>query len=194
MDSIFAASIQCKSVAIRNGSQFSNKAFKYGGDYVKFGAREIEEMKKPAAFWAFLILGITIGGIFMVGKVRAQSERVDRSISVGYYYKVKWGYQDEFLELFKKNHYPLLEAQVKAGRLLRVEAFVPRFHGDGRSDWTFMTVLTFKDWQAFGDSSVEAELIKRMYPDQEKYRKEEQRRFELLEAHWDVPLKAAPMK
>ena len=31
---------------------------------------------------------------------------------VEYYYKVKWGYADEFLTLFKKNHYPLLKKQV----------------------------------------------------------------------------------
>jgi len=28
-----------------------------------------------------------------------------------------------------------------------------------------------------------------MFPDQETYKKEEQRRFEILEAHWDLPLK-----
>jgi hypothetical protein len=32
-----------------------------------------------------------------------------------------------------------------------------------------------------------------MYPDQEKFRKEEQHRFSLLEAHWDVPLKEIEM-
>ena len=27
---------------------------------------------------------------------------------VEYYYKAKWGHADEFLRLFKKNHYPIL--------------------------------------------------------------------------------------
>jgi hypothetical protein len=128
-----------------------------------------------------------------MGWVAAQSSTTD-PVTVAYYYKVKWGYQDEFLELFKRNHFPLLEAQVKSGRMVRVEAFTPRFHGDGRSDWTFMTVLVFKNWQAFGDNSAERELITRMYPDQEKYKREEKRRFELLDAHWDVPLTPTPMK
>jgi hypothetical protein len=35
-------------------------------------------------------------------------------------------------------------------------------------------------------------LAKRLFPDQEAYRKEEQRRFEILEAHWDVPLTEVP--
>jgi hypothetical protein len=55
-------------------------------------------------------------------------------------------------------------------------------------------VLVFKDWAAFGDSSAEPALIKKIYPDQDKYKREEQRRFELLEAHWDVPLNPVAMK
>ena len=31
-------------------------------------------------------------------------------------------------------------------------------------------------------------IVKKLYPDQATFKKEEQRRFELLEAHWDVPL------
>jgi hypothetical protein len=31
-------------------------------------------------------------------------------------------------------------------------------------------------------------VIKQLFPDQETFRKEEQRRFEILQAHWDVPL------
>ena len=32
-----------------------------------------------------------------------------------------------------------------------------------------------------------------MYPDQATFRKEERRRFELLVAHWDVPLNAVDL-
>ncbi len=114
-------------------------------------------------------------------------------MSVAYFYKTRWGCQGEFIELFRRNHYPLLEAQVKSGRLLRIELYEPRFHGDGRSDWTFMTILVFKNWQALAKGESK-DLAKSIYPDQEKYQKEEQRRFELLEAHWDVPLSPVPMK
>jgi hypothetical protein len=118
----------------------------------------------------------------------------DAAVRAEYYYKVKWGYQEEFLALFRKNHYPVLMEQVKSGRLLTFEAFEPRFHGEGRSDWTFMTALVFKNWQAFGDNSGTADIIQRLYPDQEVYKREEQRRFEILDAHWDVPLKPVPME
>jgi hypothetical protein len=39
---------------------------------------------------------------------------------VEYYYKAKWGHADEFLRLFKKNHYPLLKKEVEMGRMLKV--------------------------------------------------------------------------
>ena len=35
------------------------------------------------------------------------------------YYKVQWGHQQEFLKLFLKNHYPLLEKMSKAGAWYR---------------------------------------------------------------------------
>src|ERR1051325_6586569 len=38
-----------------------------------------------------------------------------------YYYKVQWGRQQEFLQLFLKNHYPLLQKNVESGRALSVQ-------------------------------------------------------------------------
>ena len=36
--------------------------------------------------------------------------------------------------------------------------------------------------------------MERLYPDQATFRAEERRRFELLEAHWDVVLEAHPLR
>ena len=36
---------------------------------------------------------------------------------VEYYYKAKWGFADEFIQLFKKNHLPVLKKQVESGRI-----------------------------------------------------------------------------
>ena len=129
----------------------------------------------------------------MPKKTRPQTAAIDTPVSVAYFYKTRWGCQDEFVDLFKRNHYPLLEAQIESGRLLRAEIYVPRFHGDGRSDWTFLTVLVYRNWQALakGESSA---LARKLYPDQKKYKQEEKRRFELLDAHWDVPLTPIDMK
>jgi hypothetical protein len=108
--------------------------------------------------------------------------------TVWYFYRVKWGYQDEFVALFRKNHLPVLKEEIKTGRMTSVRTFVPTYHGDGRADWTFAVVITFKDVAAMNAPSGEDEIVKRLFPDQATYKKEEQRRFEILDAHWDVPL------
>ena len=108
--------------------------------------------------------------------------------TVWYFYKVRWGFQEEFVTLFKKNHLPVLRAQQEAGRMSAVRAFAPTNHGDGRADWTFAVAITFPSAAAMNSPSNEDAIVKRLYPDQETFKKEEQRRFEILDAHWDVPL------
>ena len=108
--------------------------------------------------------------------------------TVWYFYRVKWGFQDEFVSLFARNHLPILKEQVKSGRLKDVRTYVPTYHGDGRADWTFAVAITYRDIAAMTGPSDEAAIVQRLYPDQTKFQKEEQRRFEILDAHWDVPL------
>ncbi len=112
----------------------------------------------------------------------------DKPARVAYYYKVRWGFQQEFERLFLKNHYPLLLAQKKDGRIKAVSLYRPTFHGEGRADWTFMVVIDFASFSALGSPSNEEALARRLFPDQDTFKKEEQRRFEILDAHWDVPL------
>jgi hypothetical protein len=114
------------------------------------------------------------------------SSRAERT--VWYFYRVKWGFQDEFVSLFARNHLPILKEEVKSGRLKDVRTYVPTYHGDGRADWTFAVAITYRDIAAMTGPSDDAEIVRRLYPDQAKFQKEEQRRFEILDAHWDVPL------
>ena len=115
----------------------------------------------------------------------------DRPVAVVYFYRTKWGHHDEFLELFNRNHLPVLKEQVKTGRMLDVRIQVPRFHGDGRADWDVMVTIVYRDWAAVEEHS-EHEIIERLFPYQARYHEDERRRFSLLEAHWDVPLDSIP--
>jgi hypothetical protein len=110
-----------------------------------------------------------------------------KPVIVQYFYKIRWGFQDEFVELFERNHWPLLRAGLESGRYLDVHAYAPRFHGDGRGDWTFEVTITYRDWASM-EEHTDPEIVRRLYPDAEKLKREERRRFELIEAHWDVPL------
>jgi hypothetical protein len=64
---------------------------------------------------------------------------------------------------------------------------VPENHGDGRADWTFAVELVEPATRPASAPSEE-EIVAKLYPDRAKLQKEEERRFELLLAHWDVPL------
>jgi hypothetical protein len=114
--------------------------------------------------------------------------------TVWYFYRVKWGFQEEFQTLFTRNHLPVLREEIKSGRITSVKTFVPSYHGDGRADWTFAVQIMFKDVTAFDGPSGEEEIQKRLYPDRARFLKEEQRRFEILDAHWDVPLNELDLK
>ena len=135
------------------------------------GGREAAAMQAPA------------------GQSTAIAER-----TVWYFYKVRWGFQEEFVALFKKNHLPVLKAQQEAGRMSAVRAFAPTNHGDGRADWTFAVAITFPSVAAMSSPSNEDAIVKRLYPDQATFKREEQRRFEILDAHWDVPLNELDLK
>ncbi len=132
--------------------------------------------------------------IFLITSQTLLSQPASDPYTIAYYYKVRWGYFDEFIQLFKKNHYPVLKADVERGKLVSVKAYQPQFHGEGRADWHFLVVITYKDWAAIKDTTGGSAIINKLYPDQEKFKKEEQRRFEILDAHWDVPLSAVDLE
>src|SRR5450631_860990 len=108
---------------------------------------------------------------------------------IEYYYKAKWGHADEFLTLFKKNHYPLLKKEVEMGRMLKVYMVQPVYHTTEDGRWDYRVTIVYKNAAIAHDDFDSPSLIKQIYPDQETYKKEEQRRFEILEAHWDLPIK-----
>lgn len=118
--------------------------------------------------------------------------RTETPFVVEYYYKAKWGFADEFARLFKKNHLPVLKKQIESGRFLEVRAEKPRYHATEDGRWDYRVTIVFKSAAVAADSSGEEEIKKQLFPDQETYRREEQRRFEILLGHWDLPLVAAP--
>ncbi len=113
----------------------------------------------------------------------------DQPYTIEYYYKVQWGHQQEFLDLFLKNHYPLLQKIVSTGRMLSVKIEAPAYHTTEDGRWDYRVTIRFKNSTlATTTNSEEEAMIKELWPDQEKYKKEEQRRFEILAAHWDLPV------
>jgi hypothetical protein len=113
----------------------------------------------------------------------------DQPYIMEYYYKTAWGHQQEFFQLFLKNHYPLLKKQVESGRVLSVKIETPANHMTEDARWDYRVTIRFKNSTVATTANPdEANQIKQLWPDQETYKREEQRRFEILLAHWDLPL------
>jgi hypothetical protein len=113
---------------------------------------------------------------------------------VEYYYKAKWGNADEFLRLFKKNHYPLLKKEVEMGRMVKVWMDQPRYHATEDGRWDYRVTIVFKNATVANEAFDEDALKKQMFPDQDTYTREEQRRFAILDGHWDVPIKSVDLE
>jgi hypothetical protein len=132
-------------------------------------------------------------GAAVVGAEAPQSgmaaENKEQPFAIEYYYKAKWGHAEEFLTLFKKNHYPVLKKEMELGRMLKVSMTVPRYHTTEDGRWDFRVTIVFKNAAVANDNFDSSPIIKQLFPDQETYKKEEQRRFEILDAHWDLPIK-----
>ena len=109
--------------------------------------------------------------------------------TVEYYYKCQWGHQQEFLDLFLKNHWPLLRKIQSTGRILSLRIESPAYHTteDGRWDYR-VTIVYPNSTVATSSNPDEEKFIQELWPDQQTYRREEQRRFEILLAHWDLPV------
>jgi len=129
---------------------------------------------------------------FAVLPVQAQKS-IDQTFTIENYYKVRWGYAEEFIALYKKNHYPLLKKAQEKGDVIAITIEKPRQHATEDSRWDYRVTLVFKNMQAAFDPALTEPYKKALYPDAEKLKKEEQRRFELLVSHWDIEVQTVEL-
>src|SRR5204862_801430 len=94
---------------------------------------------------------------------------------------------DEFIRLFKKNHFPVLKRRMEQGDILQITAQAPRFHATEDGRWDYRVTIVWKNADVLHEPFPDTEL-KKLFPDQETFQREEQRRFEIVRAHCDVPV------
>lgn len=148
-------------------------------------------IRTSLALALFFLLAIALP---TASQTPAASAASDKPFVVEYYYKAKWGHADEFLKLFKKNHYPVLRREMEMGRIAKVWMDQPRYHTTEDGRWDFRVTIVFKNATVANEPFDEAALQKQMYPDQDTFQREEQRRFEILDGHWDLPVKTVDIE
>src|SRR5215510_9024930 len=119
---------------------------------------EMQMRKLSSISWSFLALVVLAGLIASLALVpvpvhagpgksvsAAPDDAKDKPYVIEYYYKTKWGHADEFIALFKKNHYPVLKKEIEGGRILKVFADAPRYHSTEDGRWDYRTTIIFKN-------------------------------------------------
>ena len=148
-------------------------------------------MKKILLLMAFVVLSL-------VPVQTAPGEEPGGPVVVEYYYKLVPGAMTpggggEWLALYKKNHHPILRQHVKEGFILSEKLYERRFHAETPA-WDFKIVMVWRDWAALQQASAsERETIRSLYPDKAAHDRDEKRRWELTERHWDDVLREVPL-
>ena len=106
--------------------------------------------------------------------------------TIWFFYTVKWGGQDEFLDLFQRNHYPILKARRRRGCSCRFRR--PCRRTTATAGPTGRSPSSSSSRQPGRRRRPKTRLSPSCFRTGRSSHEEEQRRFELLVAHWDVPL------
>jgi hypothetical protein len=144
-------------------------------------------------FQSLLLAAIAMVGVLAsASRVQGQQAAASPTISatekpylVEWVYKVKWGYADEFWQLFKKYQIATLNREKELGYVTSYAVYRPGFHAGEDSRWEYRIVITYKNISSSGHGS---EVEKQLFPDQATMKREENRRWELTEAHYDLPI------
>ena len=115
------------------------------------------------------------------------------AVTIEYYYKLAPGTTKEWLLLYKKNHNPILQQHMKSGLLLSERLFERRYHAIVPA-WDYKIVMVWRDGAALEEAhQKEKEIIRSLYPNQNDYERQERRRWEITEQHWDDVLSEVPL-
>lgn len=129
-----------------------------------------------------------VGCVFCLGfsQIIQSAEGKSPLISESYY-QVKWGYFDEFVALFRKNHYPILKEMQRLGHVESIVIEYPTNHVGEVDRWDMRVTVTIPDTSAY--KRAMKGVSARLYPDQEKLKTNESERFKLLLGHRDIMIR-----
>jgi hypothetical protein len=102
-------------------------------------------------------------------------------------YRTKYGYKEEWWAIFKRYQIAILERQKQLGYVKDFTVYAPSFHTSEDSRWDYRVIIVRASIDAPPGQS-EDEVAKQLFPDQTKFKSEENRRWELTTNHWDLPI------
>jgi hypothetical protein len=116
----------------------------------------------------------------------AQNPASEPPYIVEWVYKVKYGHQDEFWQIFRKYQIATLNREKDMGNIVKYEVFHPMLHTSEDHRWDYRIVIYYKNASMPSQASA---IEKQLFPDQATMKKEENRRWEITDNHWDLPIR-----
>jgi len=129
-----------------------------------------------------LLSALVLTGALPIG---AHAAGADKPYVVEWVYKVKWGHSDEFFDIFRKYQVPILDRQKALGYVTQYTIYRPSLHTGEDERWDYKVVIVYRDQQA---STHESDVEHELFPDRAALRRDENRRWEVVESHWDLPI------
>lgn len=148
-----------------------------------------------------LSLGLAI--VFLLAISGSRSASVSAQTPTGYsggpvtsaaFYRIAPGHIDEWLALYKKYHYPIMQYEIKQG-LVKSETMYKRGVHELTPAWDFFVVIVYRDLDAEVQVEKErAEVMKAVFPDKADFEAGDKKRWELTTEHWDEKLVEVPLQ
>jgi hypothetical protein len=131
------------------------------------------------------LLSLMLGWLASGAAVGQAAKPGVKGYEVEWVYRVRYGFIDEWWELFRKYQVPVLDRLKTQGHILDYRIYHPQFHTDEAARWDYRVEITFRDVEA---SKHEEEVAQALFPDAAARKRDENRRWELTTNHWDLPI------
>lgn len=140
-------------------------------------------MKKQFGYLGVFVVAVAL---MLTWSVEAQAPPAssDPRVMVESYYKAAPGKADQWLELYRSQHLPILKQRQRDGQILQIVIYRPFLH-QGEPAWDFKVILTYRDFAALGDRSGFEAVEHRLYKDWDAHERAERNRWEITLKHWD---------
>jgi len=137
---------------------------------------------------AMIIFALAIVAIIGTSKADAQATigaGDGKNVVAVDFYKVPPGKQDEWLALYKKSHYPIMQYLKAHGQVISETVYTRAIHQVSPS-WDFAIVIVTPPAEKKPKSEYNrSQLIRKLFPDVDEYVKNEKARWSLTVEHWD---------
>ena len=147
-------------------------------------------MKKRAIVSVLCVPAALLGPAWAL-VAQAPPASPDPRVAVQGYYKLAPGKAEEWLEIYRTHHLPVLKQLQREGHILQIVIYRPVLH-QGEPAWEFKVILTYRDFAALGDRAKFEAAERRLYPNLETHQRAERRRWEITQKHWDDLMVAVP--